>query len=267
MGTLALQDLVFFFIKTFLPQYKSDPVTEIPNSAVDKKLIGNYTPIRLPETTIGKIQGLFVPELRFEIDMEGNPQIRSGTKVLPLIQQQKNVFLDTPRFVHKSISFNSSEKEIIMNYAVDKGIYGVWPFKRLSWYEERIVQYPLRIVSQLLFAIVPIIWFFQAMRFPPKRRFNLRKILLSITMISSALGVGIFVYGFLGFERLNMLSMQQLPWQINAFAIFNSISAIATLLYLVLTLKVGRHLKTWHYILLFSCCSTSSTIICTTAFR
>lgn len=251
MGTLALQDLVLFFLKTFLPQYKSDPVTEIPNSAVEEKLIGNYIPVRFPETTIGKIQSLFVPVLRFETNSEGHPQIRSGNKVLPLVQQKKDVFLDTTRFVHKSISFNTSEKEIIMNYAVDKGIYGIWPYKKLSWYEERIVQYPLRIVSLLLFAIVPIIWLVQAIRFRSRREFIFRKVWLSIAMISSAIGFGIFVYAFLDFERLNMLSVEQLPWQINAYAIFNGISAMATLLYLVLTLKGRRHIKVWHYILLF----------------
>lgn len=227
-GIQAHQDIFFFFLKNYLPHYKSDPIATTINERIPEHLFGNYIPTRTSLSTLAKIDGLFSPIINFDQSPDGIPLLKSGDQSIPLVHQENHTFIDTTKFIHKTISFNDDGDRVLMNFAVDDGIYAIWPFMKLKWYEQRYLQYPFRILTLLLFIVVPIVWLFSAFKSQSRNSLSWRKVLLSIAMLASSSGLIIFAYSSLNYERLWMESIEALPWQLNAFALLNITSVAFT---------------------------------------
>jgi len=232
-GIQGLQEIFLSFMKLYLPHYKSQRIVKAADGYSHEEFTGNYIPTRTSLSGIGKLESLLTSQLSFQVADDGSPQLTSGDRSIRLVPQESFTYVDTTKFIHKTISFLKGEDRLIMNYAVDKGIYGIWPFMKLKWYEERGIQYPFRIISLLVFVFFPITWLFQFISNRNKPSISIKKVLFSFAMLSTALGFIVFVVSSMNYERMRMLALESLPWQINFFATLNILGVLFTILVLI----------------------------------
>ncbi len=250
-GVQGLREVFGFFLKNYLPQYKSDELSASRTDIEFGQYTGNYIPTRTSISGLGRIESLFSTRLRFKESEDGFPYLSAGNQETKLVPVGSNRFVDTTKFIHKTISFNNGSDRMIMNFTVDKGIYAIWPFMRLKWYEEQYVQYPFRILCTLVFLLVPFFWWLRYVLKKSVRKVSAKRILLSMAMLSSVGGFMTFILSSMDFERMQMLSMESLPWQINVFALLNILGLLLTIVALVwVFLNSKQKIKRWDIIVL-----------------
>ncbi|MDR8394621.1 beta-lactamase family protein [Aliifodinibius sp. S!AR15-10] len=233
-GNILIRELVSFFLNNYLKQY-ADPPNERVNTKLPDAFEGSYTRPTYPRHDIGKIKILtWLPQVEVFQNETGNLVLASGSNIEEFIPVGDNTFVDTTRSIHRTLSFGESGGREIIQTTTPFPIPVIATLQKLHWYETLKFQFPFRALSLLIFLIVPLIWVVSYLRKKDWTKINKLKIIFASCMWSGLLSVFSVMYLFSAHQDFISYYVNEVPWEVTAYGLFNLLFGILALVGLVM---------------------------------